>query len=53
MFAVKLVDSYGFVSYLSFRNRTAWSKRQAQRHAADVRVSPVHKGLKSVTVDPN
>ena len=53
MFAVKLVYADGSVSYLSFRSRTAWSKRQAQRHAADVRASSVHKGMKSVTVEPN
>lgn len=27
----------GGVAYLSHRNRSEWSRRQAQRHAADIR----------------
>ena len=41
MFSVRIVypAGLGHASYLQHRNRSEWSRRQAQRHAADVRAN--------------
>lgn len=36
-YCVRLQHAQGTAAYLSHRDRTEWSKRQAHRHAADVR----------------
>jgi hypothetical protein len=35
-YSVKIVYSKGIASYLSHCNKSEWSKRQAQRHKADI-----------------
>lgn len=44
----------GVASYLSHRDRSTWSRRQAQRHAADVRAGRTGiRGFRTVDVVPH
>jgi hypothetical protein len=41
MFSIRITKPDGqFHAYLSHRNRTAWSKRQCQRHIAEAKTLP-------------
>lgn len=39
LYAVRIVyeDRFGGSAYLQHKNRSAWSRRRAQQHAADIR----------------
>lgn len=51
--AIRILNQDGtFHAYLSNRNRTAWSKRQAQRHVKHAKTLPHFKD-KTFKLEPN
>lgn len=50
---IEYAAGLGRASYLSHKNRTSWSKRRAQQHAADIRAGRTGiRGFVRVTVEP-
>jgi hypothetical protein len=53
MYSIRILNPNGtFQAFLSHNNKTAWSKRQAQRHAAHARTLP-HFKHHTLIVEPN
>ena len=52
-YSVRITHAHNgnFVAYLSHRGRTAWSKRQAQRHIAEAKDYEHFKGC-NFTLEP-
>ena len=46
LYSIRITKADGsFHAYLSHRNRTAWSKRQAYRHIAEAKALPHFAGM--------